>query len=168
LIRKIRNTATRPAGPALLIENALEQHVTGSAVDAGVAPLARLVHSAVPGRARFEIAGLYHDDALAQMLPGRLRRRSWISAASASPLTGRLLVLFDPGRARAARRYEQPPWRRAHASAEYLLAFFELQGELADQGLEPRVLAFEPALALWGAGRLERARGIGRNRSRHW
>jgi Ca2+-transporting ATPase len=73
------------------------EHVTGSAVDAGVAPLARLVHSAVPGRGRFEIAGLYHDDALAQLLPGRLRRRSGIFSASASPLTGRLLVLFDPG-----------------------------------------------------------------------
>ena len=42
-----------------------------------------------------------------------------------------------------------------------LLAFFELQDELADQGLEPRVLAFEPALALRRAGRLERFRGIG-------
>ena len=29
-----------------------------------------------------------------------------------------------------------------------------------DQVLEPRVFAFEPALALWGAGRLERFRGI--------
>jgi hypothetical protein len=26
--------------------------------------------------------------------------------------------------------------------------------------LEPRVLAFEPPLALWGAGRLERSRGV--------
>ena len=45
--------------------------------------------------------------------------------------------------------------------AEDLLAFFELQGEFADQVLEPGVLAFEPALALWGAGRLERFGGVG-------
>ena len=47
------------------------------------------------------------------------------------------------------------------ASPEDLLAFFELQGEFADEGLEPGVLAFEPALALWGAGRLERFGGVG-------
>jgi putative transposase len=33
------------------------------------------------------------------------------------------------------------PWRRARASPEDLLAFLELQGELADQGLEPRLAA---------------------------
>jgi Ca2+-transporting ATPase len=59
--------------------------------------LVRPVHSAVPGRVRFEIEGLHRDDALARMLPGRLARRSGILSASASSLTGKLLVLFDPG-----------------------------------------------------------------------
>jgi hypothetical protein len=39
-------------------------------------------------------------------------------------------------------------------------AFLELQSQLADQGVEQYVLAFEPALALWGAGRLERSRSV--------
>jgi P-type Ca2+ transporter type 2C len=60
-------------------------------------PLVRAVHSAVPGRARFAVAGLYRDDARARMLEGQLRRRSGILAASASSLTGKVLVLFDPG-----------------------------------------------------------------------
>jgi P-type Ca2+ transporter type 2C len=58
-------------------------------------PLVRTVHSAVPGRARFAVAGLYQDAALARVLEGQLRRRSGILSASASPLTGKVLVLFD-------------------------------------------------------------------------
>jgi hypothetical protein len=38
---------------------------------------------------------------------------------------------------------------------------FELQGEAADQGLEPRILAFEVRPGVMGAGRLERFRGVG-------
>ena len=60
-------------------------------------PLVRTVHSAVPGRARFAVAGLYQDGALAQRLEVQLRRRSGILSASASALTGKVLVLFDPG-----------------------------------------------------------------------
>jgi Ca2+-transporting ATPase len=69
--------------------------VTSSASVGGM-PLVRPVHAAVPGRARFAVAGLYHDDVLAQVLEGQLRRRSGILAASASSLTGKVLVLFDP------------------------------------------------------------------------
>jgi Ca2+-transporting ATPase len=56
----------------------------------------RSIHSAVPGRARFEVAGLYRVESFAQVLEGQLRRRSGIVSASASPLTGKVLVLFDP------------------------------------------------------------------------
>jgi hypothetical protein len=71
-------------------------NVIGSAaVASGIAPV-RLVHSAVPGRARFEVAGLYRDQGFAQILEGQLRRRSGVVSASASPLTGKALVLFDP------------------------------------------------------------------------
>ena len=59
-------------------------------------PLVRPVHSAVPGRARFAVTGLYRDDALARTLESQLRRRSEVLSASASPLTGKVLVLFDP------------------------------------------------------------------------
>jgi P-type Ca2+ transporter type 2C len=61
------------------------------------APLVRCVHSTVPGRARFEVAGLYHDDALGRGLEGSLRRRPGIVSVTANALTGKVLVLFDPG-----------------------------------------------------------------------
>jgi P-type Ca2+ transporter type 2C len=70
-----------------------------SSAPVGGMPLVRPVHAAVPGRARFAVAGLYQDDALAQMLEGQLRRRSEILSASASSLTGKVLVLFDPAMA---------------------------------------------------------------------
>jgi P-type Ca2+ transporter type 2C len=60
-------------------------------------PLVRTVHSAVPGRARFAVSGLYQDATLAQALEGQLRLRSGIRSASASWLTGKVLVLFDSG-----------------------------------------------------------------------
>jgi P-type Ca2+ transporter type 2C len=69
--------------------------VTNSAL-AGEMPPVHPVHSAVPGRARFEVPGLYHGDTLAQVLEVQLRRRSGIVSASASPLTGKVLILFDP------------------------------------------------------------------------
>jgi P-type Ca2+ transporter type 2C len=57
----------------------------------------RAIHRAIPGRARFAVAGLYRDAALAQALEGQLRHRSGIYSASANSLTGKVLVLFDSG-----------------------------------------------------------------------
>jgi P-type Ca2+ transporter type 2C len=54
------------------------------------------VHAVVPGRARLEVAGLYRNAALAPVLEGWLRRRSGIVSVAASPLTGKVLVRFDP------------------------------------------------------------------------
>jgi P-type Ca2+ transporter type 2C len=71
-------------------------NVIDSAAVAGETASVRVIHSAVPGRARFEVAGLYHGDARARILEGQLRRRSGILSVSASPLTGKVLVLFDP------------------------------------------------------------------------
>jgi Ca2+-transporting ATPase len=56
----------------------------------------RPVHTTVPGRARFEVPGLYHDDPLARRLEAWLRRRPGVASASANALTGKILVLFDP------------------------------------------------------------------------
>jgi hypothetical protein len=55
------------------------------------------VHTAVPGRARFAVVGLYHSEALALALQGQLWRRRGIVSVSASALTGKVLILFDPG-----------------------------------------------------------------------
>ena len=71
-------------------------NLISSAPVAGGMALVRAIHSAMPGRARFEVVGLYRDEALAQILEGQLRRRSGVISASASPLTGKALVLFDP------------------------------------------------------------------------
>jgi P-type Ca2+ transporter type 2C len=77
-----------------------EEDALASATDEPHAALAEPrvvpVHTAVRGRARFAVAGLYHGQALAQVLERQLRRRRGIVSASASPLTGKLLVLFDP------------------------------------------------------------------------
>src|SRR5262249_20903536 len=52
-------------------------------------------HTAVPGRARFKVQGLYHSQALKQRLETRLVEKSGIHEVSANPLTGNALVSFN-------------------------------------------------------------------------
>ncbi|KAA6185524.1 HAD-IC family P-type ATPase [Thiohalocapsa marina] len=54
------------------------------------------VHRACRGRARLEVVGLYRSPALKQRLEAALASRAGIAAVQASPVTGRLLVLFGP------------------------------------------------------------------------
>ena len=53
------------------------------------------IHTAVPGRGRYKIEGLYRCDSLRQCLESRLLRHKDISHVSASTLTGTLLVSFN-------------------------------------------------------------------------
>jgi Ca2+-transporting ATPase len=53
------------------------------------------IHTAVPGRARYKVAGLYRSESLKQHLEGRLAAIDSVRAASASVLTGNVLVHFD-------------------------------------------------------------------------
>ncbi|HZB92673.1 MAG TPA: HAD-IC family P-type ATPase [Stellaceae bacterium] len=53
------------------------------------------VHTAVPGRARFRVAGLRGNAALQRALEAGLLRRAEIRRASASPISGTLVVFFD-------------------------------------------------------------------------
>ncbi|MDD3581734.1 MAG: cation-transporting P-type ATPase, partial [Desulfobacca sp.] len=55
------------------------------------------IHTAVPGRARYRVEGLYRSETLKQFLELRLTQRQDISYASASPLTGNILVCFNTG-----------------------------------------------------------------------
>ncbi len=55
------------------------------------------VHTAVPGRARFKVEGLYQSAMLGRLLEQRLSRGRGIERVSANPLTGNVLVRFDPG-----------------------------------------------------------------------
>jgi Ca2+-transporting ATPase len=54
------------------------------------------VHTAVPGRARFKVEGLYRSKLLSRLLEERLPRARGIERVSANPLTGNVLVRFDP------------------------------------------------------------------------
>ncbi len=56
-----------------------------------------LLHTAVPGRARFRVSGLYRAPELKKFLELRLSCWGDITEVSASTLTGNVLVLYDPG-----------------------------------------------------------------------
>ena len=53
------------------------------------------IHTAVPGRARFKVLGLYRSPAMKMLLENALRRAGGINSADANPLTGNVLVTFD-------------------------------------------------------------------------
>jgi P-type Ca2+ transporter type 2C len=53
------------------------------------------LHTAVPGRARFKVTGLYGNDDLRRSLELALARRNGVTRASANVLTGNILVLFE-------------------------------------------------------------------------
>jgi P-type Ca2+ transporter type 2C len=110
--------------------------VTSSAPGTSSMPLVSPVHTAVPGRARFAVTGLYRDDARALMLERQLRRRSGIVSASASALTGKVLVLFDP-----TLNVEQ-----VQACVEETFARAQRSQRMAGNGgeAEPNVLAGSP------------------------
>jgi P-type Ca2+ transporter type 2C len=55
------------------------------------------IHTAVAGRARFKVEGLYHSKSLEKLLEARLARLHDISLASANALTGNLLVCYNSG-----------------------------------------------------------------------
>jgi hypothetical protein len=51
---------------------------------------------ALPGRVRLRVAGLKRDPALAQVLEGRIAGYPAIRHVEASPVTGNVLIRFDP------------------------------------------------------------------------
>lgn len=56
------------------------------------------IHTAVRGRVRLWVAGLYHSPGLKNTLESRLNGSAGIRSVSANILTGNILVLFDPDR----------------------------------------------------------------------
>jgi Ca2+-transporting ATPase len=56
------------------------------------------IHTAVPGRARYKVEGLYRSESLKRHLEARVSAIDNIQAVSASTLTGNILVHFDPAR----------------------------------------------------------------------
>ncbi|MGE0825750.1 MAG: HAD-IC family P-type ATPase [Candidatus Binatia bacterium] len=55
------------------------------------------IHTAVPGRARFRVEGLYRCEPLKHRLESRLTSRAGVHTVSANPLTGNILVCFNSG-----------------------------------------------------------------------
>ena len=55
------------------------------------------IHTAVAGRARYRVSGLYRDESLKRLLELRLARIKAITRVSANSLTGTLLVCYNTG-----------------------------------------------------------------------
>lgn len=58
--------------------------------------LIRAVHTAVKGRVRFKVNGLYRSEPLKRYIELRLSKSDIITQANANPLTGNVLVVFNP------------------------------------------------------------------------
>jgi undecaprenyl-diphosphatase len=58
--------------------------------------LVRAIHTAVPGRARYKVYGLYRSEAIKKYLEIRLSREKGITQVSANHYTGNVLVFFLP------------------------------------------------------------------------
>ncbi|MFS0517827.1 phosphatase PAP2 family protein [Nostoc sp. UIC 10607] len=54
------------------------------------------IHTAVKGRARYKVNGLYHSEALKRYLESRLLEKEIILQARANTYTGNILVIFHP------------------------------------------------------------------------
>jgi len=59
--------------------------------------MVQAIHTAVAGRARFKVEGLYRSKSLEKLLELRLARLQDISLASANALTGNVLVCYNSG-----------------------------------------------------------------------
>lgn len=54
------------------------------------------IHTAVKGRARYKVSGLHRSEALKTYLECRLSKEERITRVNANPLTGNILVMFQP------------------------------------------------------------------------
>jgi Ca2+-transporting ATPase len=59
-------------------------------------PIVRVIHTAVKGRARYKVDGLHHSQSLKQYIELRLNNEAGIKDVFASPVTGSVLVIFQP------------------------------------------------------------------------
>ncbi len=60
--------------------------------------MVQAVHTAVPGRARYKVEGLYRSDEVKRYLETELSRESSVRLVSANALTGNVLVFYDSKR----------------------------------------------------------------------
>lgn len=57
--------------------------------------MVQAIHTAVPGRSRYKVEGLYRSESLKKHLELQLARQTGISQVTANPLTGNVLVTFN-------------------------------------------------------------------------
>ena len=57
--------------------------------------MVQAIHTAVPGRVRYKVEGLYHSEALKKLIELRLGEQRGIQSVSANPLTGNVLISFN-------------------------------------------------------------------------
>src|SRR5262245_12785053 len=53
------------------------------------------IHTAVPGRVRYKVEGLYRSESLKRLIEERLAQKKGIHSVAAEPLTGKVLVSFN-------------------------------------------------------------------------
>ncbi|BAZ67820.1 phosphoesterase [Fischerella sp. NIES-4106] len=58
--------------------------------------LIRAIHTAVKGRARYKVSGLYDSPSFKTYLESKLSEEKIVTQVRANPVTGNVLVLFDP------------------------------------------------------------------------
>jgi Ca2+-transporting ATPase len=95
--------------------------------------MVQAIHTAVAGRVRFKVDGLYRSEALKRFLEAQLARLQEITHVSANALTGNLLVCFNSG---------NTPETITSLIEELVEGFHQQQPVAASQPPEP--LSFDP------------------------
>ena len=57
--------------------------------------MVQAIHTAVPGRVRYKVTGLYHSELLKSLIEIQLTQKKGILSVSANPLTGKVLISFN-------------------------------------------------------------------------
>jgi Ca2+-transporting ATPase len=99
------------------------------------------IHTAVKGRARYKVSGLYRSESLKKHLEIKLENEHGISYVSASPLTGNVLVVFNSDRTpnHIAALIEAVVSQHGNGNREVSLARISLSSHMKD-GERPRTL----------------------------
>lgn len=106
------------------------------------------LHTDIRGRARFKVRGLYGSERLKEEIHGALSGNEYIRSISASPLTGNVLVLYDP---------EYSPPAIAALIKEAVRGREDMYGPLDEPPGIPSVPAFLTKILDTGKGRTKRA-----------
>lgn len=97
--KRLPGVPHKPLYPAMapLLSDDLQGNATiNTGTDEALPSLVRVVHSAVDGRARLEVRGLYRCEPIRLSIERALGKHPAVRQATANVLTGRVLIIFDP------------------------------------------------------------------------